>query len=138
MTHTPRHLFTVHIVLLLVCSLTFSACRSNPKPTIYAIPHGATGMASWYGPGFHGRFTASGERFDMNRVSAAHKTLPFGTVVRVVNLNNNRTLEVRINDRGPFVKNRVIDLSKEAARQLDMIRAGVVPVRLEVLQYGPS
>ena len=74
----------------------------------------------------------------MNRVSAAHKTLPFGTVVRVVNLNNNRTLEVRINDRGPFVKNRVIDLSKEAARQLDMIRAGVVPVRLEVLQYGPS
>lgn len=94
-------------------------------------------MASWYGPGFHGNLTANGERYNMNGISAAHKTLPFGTVVRVTNLNNGRTIDVRINDRGPFVKNRVIDLSKGAAQKIDMIRDGVVPVRLQILKYGP-
>lgn len=74
----------------------------------------------------------------MNGISAAHKTLPFGTIVRVTNLNNGRTVDVRINDRGPFVKNRVIDLSKGAAQKIDMINAGVVPVKLQVLKYGSS
>ena len=74
----------------------------------------------------------------MNGISAAHKTLPFGTVVRVTNLNNGRSIDVRINDRGPFIKNRVIDLSKGAAQKIDMIREGVVPVRLQILTYGPN
>lgn len=95
-------------------------------------------MASWYGPGFQGNRTANGERYDMNGISAAHKTLPFGTVVRVTNLNNGRSIDVRINDRGPFIKNRVIDLSKGAAQKIDMIRDGVVPVRLQILTYGPN
>lgn len=95
-------------------------------------------MASWYGPGFNGKRTANGERYNMNGISAAHKTLPFGTIVRVTNMNNGRSLNVRINDRGPFVKNRIIDLSKGAAKKLDMIAAGVVPVKLKVIKYGPS
>lgn len=95
-------------------------------------------MASWYGPGFQGNRTANGERYDMNGISAAHKTLPFGTVVRVTNLNNGRSIDVRINDRGPFIKNRVIDLSKGAAQKIDMITDGVVPVRLQILTYGPN
>lgn len=92
------------------------------------------GLASWYGRKFHGRVTASGERYDMDRLTAAHRTLPFGTRVEVRNLRNGRSVVVRINDRGPFVAGRVIDLSRAAARALDMIEAGVVPVRLRVLR----
>ena len=94
------------------------------------------GNATWYGGRFHGRKTASGEIFDENAMTAAHKTLPFDTRVRVTNLNNGRTVEVRITDRGPYAKGRIIDLSKAAATRLDMIRAGVVPVKLEVLRLG--
>lgn len=93
-------------------------------------------MASWYGPGFNGKRTASGERFRQNELTAAHKTLPFGTIVRVTNLQNARTVDVRINDRGPFVRGRIIDLSKGAAQQLNMIRTGVVPVEVRVLRLG--
>jgi rare lipoprotein A len=92
-----------------------------------------TGEASWYGPGFHGRRTASGERYDQDALTAAHRTLPFGTRVRVTNLDNARTVEVRINDRGPFVAGRVIDLSRAGARVIGLIGPGVGPVRLDVL-----
>ncbi|MDA0672381.1 MAG: septal ring lytic transglycosylase RlpA family protein [Cyanobacteria bacterium] len=92
-----------------------------------------TGRASWYGPGFHGRRTASGEVFNQNALTAAHRTLPFGTVVRVTNLNNNRQVVVRINDRGPFSGGRILDLSAGAAREIGLDRAGVGPIRLEVL-----
>ncbi|NIA12493.1 MAG: septal ring lytic transglycosylase RlpA family protein [Nitrospiraceae bacterium] len=95
------------------------------------------GIASWYGPGFHGRRTASGEVFDQNAMTAAHRELPFGTRVRVKNLRNGRSVIVRINDRGPFVRGRIIDLSKEAARRLDMVADGIVPVRVEVIKRGP-
>ena len=95
------------------------------------------GMASWYGPGFNGKRTASGERFNQGKLTAAHKTLPFGTLVRVTNLQNARTVEVRINDRGPFVRGRIIDLSRGAAERLDMIRTGVVPVEVMILRLGP-
>lgn len=91
------------------------------------------GLASWYGDEFHGRPTASGEIFDMHRPSAAHRTLPFGTVVRVTNLDNGRTIDVRINDRGPFVRGRILDLSKAAAARLDMVRAGVARVELWIV-----
>jgi rare lipoprotein A len=91
------------------------------------------GIASWYGPGFDGRRTASGEHFNKNHLTAAHPTLPFGSVVRVKNLYNGRTVDVRINDRGPFVKGRIIDLSEEAARQIDLKQRGIGEVEVRVL-----
>lgn len=91
------------------------------------------GTASWYGPGFHGRTSASGERYNQNALTAAHRTLPFGTKVRVTNLNNGRSVIVRINDRGPFIRGRVIDVSAAAARAIGMVSSGVAPVSLEVL-----
>lgn len=92
------------------------------------------GLASWYGGKFHGRRTASGARFNTHALTAAHRTLPFGTRVEVTNLSNKKQVEVVINDRGPFVRRRVIDVSHAAARQLDMIRSGVAPVRLDVVE----
>lgn len=94
------------------------------------------GIASWYGPKFHGSDTASGERYDMHQLTAAHRTLPFGTVVRVRNLMNGLVTEVRINDRGPFKKNRIIDLSNAAARAIDMVGPGTAPVELRVLRHA--
>ena len=94
------------------------------------------GAASWYGPGFYGRTTANGERFRKGTLTAAHRTLPFGTKVRVTNLSNGRSVVVRINDRGPFKYHRVIDLAHGAASQLRMMQAGEVPVKLEILAKG--
>ena len=91
------------------------------------------GNASWYGNPFHGRRSSNGEIYDMYKLTAAHRTLPFETMVRVTNLNNGRSTTVRITDRGPFVTNRIIDLSQAAAREIESIGPGVVPVRLEVL-----
>jgi rare lipoprotein A len=90
------------------------------------------GLASWYGRDFNHRHTASGERYDMYELTAAHRSLPLDTVVKVTNLANNRSVLVRINDRGPFAAGRVIDLSRGAAEVLDMKQAGVAPVRLDV------
>ncbi len=90
------------------------------------------GGASWYGPGFHGKRTANGERYDMHALTAAHKTLPFGTMVRVKSLVNGREVLVRITDRGPFARNRVIDLSRAAASELDMLGLGFKQVVLMV------
>ena len=92
------------------------------------------GKASYYAHKFHGRPTASGEIYDENAMTAAHKTLAFGTTVRVTNLYNGKKVVVRINDRGPFVEGRIIDLSYKAAGEVDMIAAGVVDVRVEVLR----
>lgn len=92
-----------------------------------------TGYASWYGGKFQGRLTAGGEVFDTNELTAAHKTLAFGTLVRVTHLGNERSVVVRINDRGPFVEGRIIDLSRAAAEAIDMTAQGVARVRLEIL-----
>lgn len=92
------------------------------------------GVASWYGPGFHGRLTASGEVYDMNAMTAAHRTLPFGTEVLVTNLANNTTLNLVINDRGPFVGQRVIDVSREAAYQLGFLNNGLTEVRIVAIE----
>ncbi len=92
------------------------------------------GVASWYGGWHHGRKTANGERFNKAELTAAHRTLPFNSIVRVRNLTNQREVVVRINDRGPFIRGRIIDLSEAAARELGMIRAGIVPVEIEVIQ----
>jgi rare lipoprotein A len=138
-------------ILLLACIL--SACPSmvqrprashadTRKPEAPATPaapeddDGAveSGQAGWYGKRYHGRKTASGERFDQDALTAAHRTLPFGTVVQVKNLSNGRTVEVRINDRGPFGrKTRIIDVSRAAARAIDMEHAGVAPVEVRIV-----
>ncbi len=92
------------------------------------------GLASWYGEYHHGRPTASGEVFDMAQMTAAHRTLPLGTRLRVTNLENGRMVRVRVNDRGPYVDGRVLDLSHGAARMLDMVERGVAPVRLDIVE----
>lgn len=91
------------------------------------------GKASYYANQFHGRKTANGETFNMNELTAAHRTLPFGTWVRVTNMRNGKDVIVRINDRGPFIKGRVIDLSKQAAKELGMMNAGTANVRVEAI-----
>ncbi len=98
-------------------------------------PYYEAGIASWYGPGFDGNLTANGEVYDMNGVSAAHKTLPFGTIVRVVDLDSGRSIVVRINDRGPFVEGRIIDLSKGAAAELGIVEKGITPVGLRIVRW---
>jgi rare lipoprotein A len=111
-----------------------SAAKRGKTP-VAPVPAGYTeeGNASWYGNPFHGRRASNGEIYDMNKLTAAHRTLPFETMVRVTNLNNNKSTVVRITDRGPFVENRIIDLSQAAAREIESIGPGVVRVRLEVL-----
>jgi rare lipoprotein A len=91
------------------------------------------GMASWYGQPYHGRRAASGEIYDMEKLTAAHRTLPFGTRVRVENLENGRNIELRINDRGPFVEDRIIDVSRAGARALGMLGTGTARVQVEVI-----
>ena len=118
--------------ILLIALALLSGCAS--QGSIDASGYRGEGQASYYGARHHGNKTASGERFDQNALTAAHRTLPFGTRVRVTNLRNERSVVVRINDRGPYARGRIIDLSRKAAEQLDMIRAGVVPVRVEQLQ----
>ena len=108
-----------------------------PAPAPASAPqpgHTETGMASWYGRPYHGRRAANGEIYDMEKLTAAHRTLPFDTWLRVVNLDNSKTVEVRITDRGPFVEGRIIDLSHAAARAIDMIGPGIARVRLEVIR----
>jgi rare lipoprotein A len=92
------------------------------------------GLASWYGKKYHGRKTASGEKYNMRAMTAAHRTLPFGTKVRVVHLASKRSVVVRINDRGPWKEERIIDLSRKAAQKLGIIEAGLAQVRIEVLR----
>ena len=92
------------------------------------------GKASWYGPKYHGRKTACGEIFDMNKLTAAHKKLPLGSIVKVTNLKNGKSVIVRINDRGPYARGRIIDLSLAAAKKLDMVEDGVVKVRVVLIE----
>jgi rare lipoprotein A len=109
------------------------ACSLVKPSTPRVVDGHQQGVASWYGPGFHGRRTANGEVYDQYELTAAHQTLPLGTRVLVTSLTNGRSVEVRINDRGPFIGGRVVDLSYAAARVIDMIGPGVMPVRVEVL-----
>jgi len=112
--------------------LGLAACARHPR--VVAVPGVETGLASWYGPEYHGRPTSSSEVFDMNDLTAAHNSLPFGTWVMVTNLENDRSVVVRINDRGPFARGRIIDLSYAAARVLALVGPGTARVRLEVLR----
>ena len=136
----------VYLVVVLLLSSGTAGCRSiktetsdpariEPSLKLEAEPSPPVqeGTASWYGPGFHGKKTSNQETYNMYDMTAAHQTLPFETHVRVTNLNNGRSVIVRINDRGPFVKDRIIDLSFSAAQALDMLNTGTAPVRLEIL-----
>ncbi|NJL83598.1 MAG: septal ring lytic transglycosylase RlpA family protein [Chloroflexaceae bacterium] len=114
--------------------LTAPAKPNSPRSLSAQTKGGpSSGMASWYGPGFHGRRTASGEVFNQNAMTAAHRTLPFGTQVRVTNVRTGQAVIVRINDRGPHARGRAIDLSTAAARAIGLVRSGVAPVRIEIL-----
>jgi rare lipoprotein A len=115
---------------ILIVAMSIVSCRSIPKKETSSVQ---TGLASWYGPNFHGKTTSSYEVYNMYDMTAAHRTLPFGTYVMVTNLDNGRSVQVKINDRGPFVKGRIIDLSYAAAQALDAVGPGVVPVKIEVL-----
>jgi rare lipoprotein A len=129
-------------LLLAACSLPLGQSTA-PEPTLARIPEAKTipdakpfqvGFASWYGPGFHGKVTASGKTFDQHDHTAAHKTLPLGTRVRVTNLANGKSTEVTIIDRGPYARDRIIDLSSAAAEELGMKSKGTVRVRLEIIE----
>ncbi len=104
-------------------------------PTMVNIGDTYTGTASWYGKDFHGKKTSNGENYNMNALTAAHKTLPMNTMVKVTNQKNGKSVVVRINDRGPFVANRIIDMSKEGASRLDFINQGTAQVKLEILGF---
>lgn len=115
-----------------------TAIEGQPKPPVEKVAVAPTniqqyqqGWASWYGPGFHGNYTASGARYNQYGLTAAHRTLPFGTKLRVTNLDNGRSVIVTVNDRGPFIHNRVIDLSMGAAQVLGVVNSGVAPVRVD-------
>ena len=131
--------------LILLCLEVACASRAASRPVSKPVPPSEAisgwtedGFASWYGgdDGFEGKPTASGEIYDSSKMTAAHRDLPLGTVVRVTNLDNGKSVDVRINDRGPFIHGRVIDLSQEAARRLDLIGPGVGPVRIVILSPG--
>jgi rare lipoprotein A len=104
-------------------------------PSVVHVGEILYGKASWYGPNFHGKLTSNGEKYNMHSMTAAHKTLPMNTIVRATNQANGRSVIVRINDRGPFVDTRIIDLSKKAATELDMIKTGTTDIKLEILGF---
>ncbi|HEV2351505.1 MAG TPA: septal ring lytic transglycosylase RlpA family protein [Terriglobia bacterium] len=115
-------------------SKSFTLASYNSR-MIAQLPLGDLGLASWYGEEFQGSPTASGEMYDMNGLTAAHRTLPLGTKLKVTNLRNNRSLVVRINDRGPFIHNRLLDVSMAAARKLGFKASGLALVRMQVVSY---
>ncbi|HEY9644660.1 MAG TPA: septal ring lytic transglycosylase RlpA family protein [Coleofasciculaceae cyanobacterium] len=112
--------------------------RSQATVSLGPVQFSITGMASWYGPGFDGNYSASGEVFNQNALTAAHRNLPFGTQVRVTNMDNGMSVVVRINDRGPYADDRIIDLSRGAASAIGLVQSGVAPVNLEVLGAATS
>ena len=124
-------LLLIALALLVGCSVPAGKVRVR-EPAAERLSQ--TGIASWYGPGFHGKVTANGEIYNQNDFTAAHQTLPLGTRVRVTNLENGSAAEVLINDRGPFAKGRIIDLSHSAAQQLNMVGPGTALVRVDVLE----
>jgi len=124
------------VVLLLLGVAGCGKKRSRIRvPIIPTTGEGEVGLASWYGHPYHGRQTANGETYDMDDMTAAHRTLAFNTWIRVVNLENNLTTIVRINDRGPFIEGRIIDLSRSGAEEIEMVGPGTALVRLEIVEH---
>ena len=123
----------IRVLIGVIAIVAQPGAKETTRPGERATPSSQVGKASWYGDAHHGKKTASGETYDMNQMTAAHRTLPLGTRVRVTNTENGKSVVVRINDRGPFVGGRIIDLSRAAAKQIAPLGAGVVSVRVEVL-----
>jgi rare lipoprotein A len=132
MNPTRRGLLLFALALVSACSVPPGRVRV-PSAPITDARVSQTGIASWYGPGFHGKATASGDIYNQNDMTAAHQTLPLGSKVMVTNMENGRTAEVYVNDRGPFAKGRIVDLSFAAAQSIDMVGPGTALVRLDVL-----
>ncbi len=130
----PKSSFAVHRATM----RPYKVGGKTYYPTVVRVGTKYRGIASWYGPNFHGKKTSNGEYYNMYELTAAHKTLPMNTMVKVTNLNNGRSVVVRINDRGPFVKNRIIDLSYAAAKKIGMIGKGTAPVEIEVLGFDKT
>jgi rare lipoprotein A len=131
-----RPMIRPRLLALAALSLVVTGCATGRRTAPAPPPssHAVTGQASWYGEAHHGKKTASGEVYDRTQRTAAHRTLPMGTHVRVTNVENGRSVVVRINDRGPFRPGRIIDLSQAAAREIGTLDDGLFPVRLEVLE----
>jgi len=130
----PIHRGVKNLLVVLLIAASPSLFADTPPKPVTPVNE-LQGMASWYGGKFHGRLTSSGEIFDTNDMTAAHKTLPFGTIVKVTNEDNGKTALVKINDRGPFIEGRIIDLSMAAAERLDMIGQGVARVSLDIVDF---
>ena len=142
-----RILFIIFTFILFSCtnsprygSSVSSKKKLNHKSfkTMNRVPKVVTGISSYYGTDFHGKLTANGEVYDMYGLTAAHKTLPLNTIVRVTNLSNNKSLILRINDRGPYVKGRILDCSYGAAKKLGFIAQGTTKVRIELIEIGDN
>jgi rare lipoprotein A len=131
--HKRRWMANSILSVCLASSCTFGHAKSaSPK----ALSGKQVGIASYYSDRFHGRRTANGERYDKDGLTAVHHTLPFGTVIRVVNLENDRSIEVRVNDRGKLRRGRILDLSRRAARELGFVHSGLANVELEIVAQG--
>ncbi|WP_299706513.1 septal ring lytic transglycosylase RlpA family protein [uncultured Pontibacter sp.] len=126
------------LTLLLVAIVLGSSSCTTSKPTAGQRGYTEEGKASYYSNKLHGRKMANGQPYNRHRLTAAHRTLPFGTKVKVTNLQTNKTVKLKITDRGPFVKGRVIDLSEAAAKRLDYLDTGIVPVKVKVIKAAPS
>ena len=141
-------------ILFFTLILVYFSCTNSPRygssvtsktttnnkslKTIKRVPKVITGISSYYGTDFHGKLTANGEVYDMYGLTAAHKTLPLNTIVRVTNLENNKSLILRINDRGPYVKGRILDCSYGAAKKLDFLVQGITKVKIELIEIGDN
>lgn len=128
-----KHLLGFAVVVTLLWSPTFRANPPDAEPALKPKPEPVVGLASWYGEEFHGRTTANGEQYDMNGLTAAHRDLPLGTWVEITNIRNGRFVTVRINDRGPSVQDRVLDVSKAAAHALGFVGAGTTNVQIRIV-----
>ncbi len=124
------------LIISILFALVLSGCENTNHKKRMNVYVG-TGVASWYGTHFHGNITASGEKYNMNDFTAAHRLLKFGTVLRVTNIKNNLSVVVKINDRGPYNYRRVIDLSRAAAQEINMIKQGLAKVNIEIIGYKP-
>ena len=137
----PRIAPGLATAIILIAAVAFEGCRASSPPVHrfpgYPIGFVERGVASWYGPGFHGNKTANGERYDMHHLTAAHRTLPLGSIAVVRSLTSGRQVTVRINDRGPFARGRVLDLSLAGAQAIGMTGNGTDQIELKVIGYSP-
>jgi len=135
MMQSPAQKFLAPILVAVALATAGCGVKSTVRPD--ETGWSETGLATWYGEALQGHRTASGEVFDYHKLTAAHRTLPFGTYIEVTRVDDGRSVVVKINDRGPFGEGRIIDLSKEAARRIGMIREGVVKVHLRIVREAP-